>query len=107
MRVLLDACVPKRLGKELAGHQVRTVPEMDWADLDDGPLLDVMAGHFDMLVTVDKSLPNQQNLNTRPFGIIILRAKTNRLTDLLPLVPALRIALDEVLPGEVRELTID
>ena len=29
MRVLLDACVPKRLGKELAEHQVRTVPEMD------------------------------------------------------------------------------
>lgn len=47
MRVLLDACVPKRLGKELTGHQVRTVPEMDWADRDDGPLLEVMTGHFD------------------------------------------------------------
>ncbi len=107
MRVLLDACVPKRLGKELAGHQVRTVPEMDWADLDDGPLLDVMSGHFDMLVTVDKSLPEQQNLRTRPFGVVILRAKTNRLTDLLPLISALRAALEDLRPGEVRELTID
>ncbi len=107
MRVLLDACVPKRLGKELAGHQVRTVPEMDWADRDDGPLLEVMTGHFDALVTVDKSLPKQQNLKMRPFGVIVLRAKTNRLTDLLPLIPALRIALEEVRPGEVRELTSD
>lgn len=98
MRVLLDACVPKRLGKELVGHQVHTVPEMDWADRDDGPLLRIMAGHFDMLVTVDKSLPKQQNLKTRPFGVIVLRAKTNRLTDLLPLVPALRTTLEEGVP---------
>ena len=104
MRVLLDACVPKRLGKNLTGHQVYTVPEMGWADLDDGPLLDAMTGHFDMLVTVDKSLPKPQNLRTRPFGIIILRAKTNRLIDLLPLIPALRVALEEVRPGEVRDL---
>ena len=107
MRVLLDACVPKRLGKELAGHQVRTVPEMDWADLDDGPLLDVMTGHFDILVTVDKSLPKQQSLRTRPFAVIVLRAKTNRLADLLPLIPALDGVLEEICPGEVRELTID
>lgn len=106
MRVLLDACVPKRLGEELAEHQVQTVPEMDWADLDDGPLLDAMTGHFDMLVTVDKSLPKQQNLRTRPFGIIVLQAKTNRLTDLLPLVPALRGALQEVRPGQVRNLIL-
>lgn len=105
MRVLLDACVPKRLGKELAGHQVYTVPEMGWADLDDGPLLDAMTGHFDVFVTVDKSLPKQQNLRTRPFGVILLRAQTNRLTDLLPLIPALHVALGEVHPGEVCELS--
>ena len=107
MRVLLDACVPKRLRKELSEHQVRTVPEMNWADLDDGPLLDVMAGHFDVLVTVDKSLPKQQNLRNRPFGVIVLRAKTNRLADLLPLVPRLRVALEQVRPREVCELDID
>ena len=60
-----------------------------------------------MLVTVDKSLPKQQNLRTRPFGVIVLPAKTNRLMDLLPLISALRAALEEVRPGEVRELAID
>jgi predicted nuclease of predicted toxin-antitoxin system len=104
MRILLDACVPRRLANELLGHEVRTVPEMGWADLDDGPLLNVMAGLFDVLVTVDKNLPKQQRVNTRPFGIVILRAKTNRLADLLPLVSALRVALKELHPGEIREL---
>jgi predicted nuclease of predicted toxin-antitoxin system len=104
MRILLDACVPRRLANELLGHEVRTVPEMGWADLDDGPLLNVMAGLFDVLVTVDKNLPKQQRINTRPFSIVVLRAKTNRLADLLPLVSALRVALGELHPGEIREL---
>jgi len=104
MRVLLDACVPRPLARELLGHEVRTVPEMGWAAFDDGPLLDAMAGLFDVLVTVDKSLPKQQRLDTRTFATVILRAKTNRLADLLPLVPALRHALQALRPGEVREL---
>lgn len=104
MRVLLDACVPRRLADELRGHDVRTVPEMGWADLDDGPLLDAMAGLFDALVTVDKSLPKQQRIHTRSFRVVVLRAKTNRLADLLPLVATLRAALEELQPGEVREL---
>jgi len=49
MRVLLDGCVPKHLAKELSVHEVQTVPEMGWGDLDDGPLLDVMAGRFNVL----------------------------------------------------------
>lgn len=105
MRVLLDGCVPRRLANELSKHEVKTAPEMDWADLDDGPLLEAMAGRFDVLVTVDKSLPKQQRLDNRSFAVIVLRARTNRLADLLPLVPALRIAIEELRPGQVRELT--
>ena len=104
MRVLLDGCVPRRLAKELAEHEVQTVPKMGWGNFDDGPLLDVMAGRFDVLITIDKSLPKQQRLNNRPFAVIVLRAKTNRLSDLLPLVPALRLAIEELRPGQVREL---
>lgn len=77
---------------------------MGWADLDDGPLLDMMTGRFDVLVTVDKSIPKQQRLDHRPFSVVILRAKTNRLADLLPLIPALRAAIEELGPGQVREV---
>lgn len=104
MRVLLDGCVPKRLADELTEHKVKTAPEMGWADLDDGPLLEAMAGRFDVLVTVDKSLPRQQRLDNRSFAVVVLRTRTNRLVDLLPLVPALRRAIGELRPGHVREL---
>jgi len=77
---------------------------MGWADLDDGPLLNIMAGRFDVLVTVDKSLPKQQQLEQRSFAVVILRARTNRFADLRPLAPALRAAIMELRPGEVREL---
>ena len=104
MRVLLDSCVPRQLGNRLVGHEVRTAPELGWGDLDDGPLLDVMADQFDALVTADKALPKQQNLRTRSFGVVVLRAKSNRLEDLLPLVPELIETLDKLGPREVREL---
>jgi len=104
VRVLLDACVPRRLSRELPEHEVRTAPQMGWGDLGDGPLLDAIVGRFDVLITVDKSLPKQQRISTRPFAVVVLRAKTNRLIDLLPLVSALHMTLDKLRPGEVYEL---
>jgi len=54
VRVLLDACVPRRLRNQLPKHEVRTAQQMGWGNLDDGPLLDAMGNNFDALVTVDK-----------------------------------------------------
>lgn len=104
MRILLDACVPRRLRDSLAGHEVRTAPEMGWGDLNNGALLDAMAGQFDALVTVDKRLPQEQPIKERPFGVVVLRAKSNRLSDLRPLVPALLTVLRDLKPGEVNEV---
>jgi len=104
MRVLLDACVPKGLRKSLSGHEVRTAPEMGWGDLDNGDLLDAMKGMFDALVTVDKRLPQQQSIKDRSFGVVVLRAKSNRLSDLLPLVPDLLAALTTLQVGGVKEV---
>jgi predicted nuclease of predicted toxin-antitoxin system len=105
VRVLLDGCVPSRLADELSEHEVSTAPEMGWADLDDGPLLDAMAERFDVLVTGDKSLPKQQRIDNRPLAVVILRAKTNRLADLLPHVPRLRAVLKNAQPGQVYEIS--
>jgi hypothetical protein len=77
---------------------------MGWGDLDNGALLDAMAGNFEALVTVDKRLPEQQHIKDRPFGVIVLRAKSNRLSDLLPLVPGLLAALSTLEPGAVNEV---
>ncbi|HZG65692.1 MAG TPA: hypothetical protein VEZ12_03060 [Herpetosiphonaceae bacterium] len=55
----------------------------------------------DVFVTVDRNLPYQQRLDHRPFATIVLRARSNRLADLLPLVPRLLQLVPQVAPGSV------
>ena len=104
MRILLDNCVPWRFGGMLEGHVVSAVVKIGWADLDDGPLLDAIEGKFDVLVTMDKSLPFQQRIDHRSFGIVVLRARGNSLPYIEPLVPTLLQTLTEARPGEVKEV---
>jgi predicted nuclease of predicted toxin-antitoxin system len=101
MKVLLDECVPRRLGKELTGHEVSTVPQMGWGGITNGKLLDLARGKFDVLVTIDSNLPFQQNRATLPVSVVVLRARSNKLARLLPLVPAVLTALATVKPGEL------
>ena len=63
MRILLDECLPKRLKRDLVGHQARTVPEMGWASKKNGELLALAEAEFDVFVTVDRNLSFQQDVN--------------------------------------------
>jgi len=101
MRVLLDECLPRRLKSRLAGHEVQTVPEAGWAGKKNGELLNLLAGRFDAFITIDKNLVYQQNLTKVPFGVVAISARSNRLTDLEPLVPKLLEALSTLRPGDV------
>ena len=87
MRLLIDECVDRRLASELKGHFVRTVPKMGWAAFKNGELLSRAAGEFDVFITVDRNLSYQQSLRKHDIAVLVLKAKTNRLTDLKPLVP--------------------
>jgi hypothetical protein len=62
MRILVDECLPRKLKKELLGHEVRTVPEMGWASRKNGELLKFMSGQFDVFLTIDGSLRYQHDL---------------------------------------------
>ena len=104
MRILLDACLPVRLKRELTGHETFATRDRGWNGLDDGRLLEAMAEEFDVLITMDKSLRFQQQMQGRPFAVLLLRARSNRLPDLLPLMPAVLRALDACVPGEVVEI---
>ena len=101
MRVLLDANLPRALARRLAGHEAQSVHQRGWSDLDDGALLDACAGAYDALVTLDQSLRFQQNLRGRPVAVVLLRASSNRIQDLEPLIPALLAALPGAPPGQV------
>jgi predicted nuclease of predicted toxin-antitoxin system len=101
MRVLLDECLPKRLKAHFAGHKVTTVPEAGWAGKKNGELLRVASGEFDAFITADSNLVHQQHLVGVPFIVIVLSARSNRLNDLLPLVPQILESLSEASPGHV------
>jgi hypothetical protein len=96
---LLDECVDWRLSRAIAGHEVATASQMGWTAVKNGELLALAARHFDVFLTVDRNLPFQQNLRAFPIRIIVLAAKTNRLIDLLALVPKLLAAIDSAAPG--------
>jgi len=98
MRLLLDESVPHRLRRSLPSHAVRTVVEMGWSGIRNGELLVRAANEFDVLVTVDKNLQYQQNLDALPIKVIVLDAKSNELPYLLPLVPKLEEALASLQP---------
>lgn len=104
MRVLLDECIPRRLQRDLEGHDACTVPEMGWASKKNSELLRLAAKEFDVFLTVDRSLIYQQNLQGIPIGIISLRAKSNRLLDLRPFMPEVRSALKSIQPGQIVRL---
>ncbi len=104
MRVLLDESLPRRLKAQLPDHDVRTVPEVGWASKKNGELLRLADERFDVFVTPDAHLPEQQNLSGLRLCIIILRARSNDIADLLPLVPQLRNALANVAAGQVIRL---
>ena len=99
MRVLLDECVDWRLSRDILGHDVKTARQMGWTAIKNGELLTLASAEFDVLVTMDRNLSFQQDLASFAIAVIILRAKTNRLTNLRPLVPSLRAAVDSAQPG--------
>jgi len=99
VRVLLDECVDWRLSRDIVGHDVKTARQMGWATIKNGELLDLASEHFDVLVTVDRNLFFQQNLGAVSIAVIVLRARTNRLAELRPLVPSLLAAIESATPG--------
>jgi len=101
VRLLLDECVDRRLARDISGHEVLTVFDLQWAGIRNGALLARVAGKFDAFVTVDRNLAFQQRIEALPFAVVVLRARPNRLTDLRPRVPLLLAALSTIRPGEV------
>lgn len=67
-----------------------------------GDLLEAAeAAAFDVLITVDQDIPDQQNMAGRKIAVLILCAPTNRLRDLRAVVPAALSALRGIQPGAV------
>ena len=100
-RVLLDENIPRPLKRMLAGFDVSTVHELRWDQFQNGKLLDLAEGKFDVFVTADKSVPFQQHMPARKIAMIVVRPKLNKMEYIKPLVGALISAIENASPGDV------
>lgn len=106
MKLLLDECVDRRFAKDLPGYEVKTVPQMGWAGIENGALLARAEAGFDVFIPVDRNLAFQQNLSSFTIAVLILRAPSNRLEDLKSLTPKVLAALPTLLRGQSIEVGI-
>jgi hypothetical protein len=65
-----------------------------------GRLLTIAETYFDILLTVDRGIEYQQNLESRQIAVAILDAP-NKVRFLRLLMPALLEALPDIQPGSV------
>ena len=89
MNVLLDECVPRKLGNCLTGHTVKTVVQAGWKGILNGELLKNAATDFHAFVTVDRNLAFQQNPKSLPIPVIVIHSSSVKLKDLEAFAPAI------------------
>jgi hypothetical protein len=53
---------------------------------------------------MDRSIEFQQRVPALPFGIVLVRAPSNRMQDLRPLVPSILAAFLAIKPGVVQRV---
>ena len=102
MRVLLDENLPHDLGSLLTGHEVATVQGLGWAGVKNGELLQRASGQVDAFLTMDRNLERQQKVGDLSFGVVVIRARSNRVEDLRPLVGDILATLEDVRAGTIQ-----
>ena len=105
MKLLLDECIPQKLKRSLVGHDCLTVREAGFAGKRNGELLSLAerAG-FEVLLTVDQGIEYEQNLVGRRIAVLMLFARSNRLSDLLPLTSFCLGALNSIQSGQLAKV---
>ena len=91
MKILLDECVTKRLKKQLVEFEVFTVRELELSGIKNGKLMTYCAeNNFDILLTIDKNLMFQQNLDKYPLTIVVLNCFTSKIEELVTFMPSFK-----------------
>jgi len=89
MKILLDECLPRKLGLLLVGHEAVTVAQAGWKGIKNGELLALAQEGFDVFLTIDQNLAAQQNLPKFKIAVIVIESKSSELEQLVCLVPKL------------------
>jgi predicted nuclease of predicted toxin-antitoxin system len=104
-RLLFDQNVPAPLAKLLPEHEITTAHHLGWGELSNGKLLNAaQSAGFEVMMTVDKNLRYQQNLEDRQIGILVL--PTQKIGVLKGILSELKAAIDLLAAGGYLELKI-
>jgi len=103
VRLLFDECVSRlfKPGFAVHGHECLTVPEVGFAGKKNGELLRLAEGKFDVFITTDKNIRHQQNLAGRKIAVLIVRARSSEIDDLLRQLPACLAAVESIQPDNL------
>jgi hypothetical protein len=105
VRILFDQGTPVPLRKLLSSHQVETTFERGWNTLSNGDLLAAAERDgFEIFVTTDKNIRNQQNLGGLRIAVVVLSSTS--WPRIQKAAAAVKQAIDAALPGNFREVDI-
>lgn len=101
MCVLIDEWLDPRVKTLFSGHDVKTVHDLGWDQLPDGPLLQMAQQVFDVFVTIDRNLEHQQNLRKLALGVVVVEVPKNQLRCYQAVMAELLAAVEVIQPGQV------
>src|SRR5271167_2827284 len=105
MRILFDHGTPSGIANALSGHEVTEAIERGWERTSNGELLEVAeAAGFEVLLTTDKRIRYQQNLQGRKIAIVVLGNSTWRVVRLY--LDRISLAVNAATPGSYTEVEI-
>lgn len=89
MKLLLDENLPKKLKYRFSDkYEVITVPEMGWSGIKNGDLLKLMKiKKMRVLLSIDKNMSHQQNLERSKVSLIVFNTKDSRYNSLVKFIP--------------------
>ena len=72
--------------------------------IENGQLLGLAGAEFDVFPTMDRNLEFQQNLAALPIAVLVVKALSNRIEHLVPMVPAILKELNPIPPRSLRRI---
>jgi len=106
MRILLDENFPPKAQADLVGHECSHVLSVGWQGLKNGALLgEAEQAGFELLITLDTNIPNQNRIEGRTISVYILEPEGQGTQAVRALIGDVLIALQNRKPGEVRVFT--
>ncbi len=99
MKVLIDEQLPTKLKFRFlnSNHEVVTLRDIEWMGKKNGELIKLMQTNgFNVLLTNDKNMYYQQNMNELRIAILNINTKTNRYTDILEKISLIKDKLNEI-----------